>query len=121
MIARAFALIAISSVFLVATAVPAPGGHGESTSQCNGGAVSCCNQVQQASSINKIQAGLLAIMGVDVNNLTGQVGSNCSPVNVLAGGTGGSWSDSVGQQVCCQNNYYNGLINVGCSPIGIAL
>ncbi|KAJ2923789.1 hypothetical protein H1R20_g13305, partial [Candolleomyces eurysporus] len=118
MIARVFAIIAASSLFLAATAAPAPGGHGGSTSQCNGGAVTCCNQVQQATSMDKSMTKLLSLAGADVNNLTGLVGSNCSPVNVLAGGTGGS---CVGQQVCCQNNYYNGLINVGCSPFGIAV
>lgn len=91
MIARVFTIIAASSVFLAAMAAPAPGGHGGSNSQCNGGAVTCCNQVQQATSVDKSMTGLLALAGVDVNNLTGLVGSNCSPVNVLAGGTGGSW------------------------------
>ncbi|KAJ2935431.1 hypothetical protein H1R20_g1663, partial [Candolleomyces eurysporus] len=114
MIARIFAVLAASSVFLAATAAPAGG----SIDQCNSGHVACCNQVTEASSTDKSTSYLLGLVGVDVGNLKGFVGSNCSPINVLALGSGASCSS---QQVCCQNNYYNGLINVGCSPINASL
>ncbi|RXW12629.1 hypothetical protein EST38_g13225 [Candolleomyces aberdarensis] len=118
MIARIFAVLAASSVFLAASAAPAPGGHGGSVDQCNGGQVSCCNQVSEVSSVDKSTSILLSLIGVDVGSLTGLVGSNCSPISALAIGSGASCST---QQVCCQNNYYNGLVNVGCSPVNVAL
>ncbi|RXW17025.1 hypothetical protein EST38_g8830 [Candolleomyces aberdarensis] len=114
MIARVFALLAASSVFLAATAAPAGG----SVDQCNSGHVACCNEVTKASSTDKSTNYLLGLVGVDVGSIQGFVGSNCSPINVLALGSGASCSS---QQVCCQDNYYNGLINVGCTPINVSL
>ncbi|RXW17024.1 hypothetical protein EST38_g8831 [Candolleomyces aberdarensis] len=114
MIARVFAVLAASSVFLAVAAAPAGG----SVDQCNSGYVACCNQVSEAKSTNESTSYLLGLVGVDVGSLKGYVASNCSPVNVLALGSGASCSS---QQVCCQDNYYNGLINVGCSPINASL
>ncbi|RXW20589.1 hypothetical protein EST38_g5267 [Candolleomyces aberdarensis] len=114
MIARIFSVIAVSSLFLAAAAAPS----GSNTSQCNSGYVACCNTVQEAKSVNNSVSKALALVKVDVGSLTGYVASNCSPINVLAVGSGASCSS---QQVCCQNNYYNGLINVGCSPINVSL
>ena len=88
MIARVFAVLAASSVFLAASAAPAQGG---SIDQCNSGYVACCNQVTKASSTEGSTKGLLALVGVDVGDLKGFVGSNCSPINVLALGSGASW------------------------------
>ena len=89
MIARIFAVLAASSVLLTASAAPAPGGNG--VSQCNSGYVACCNSVQDAESFDKSHKGLLALIGVDVGSITGAIASNCSPINVLALGSGASW------------------------------
>ncbi|RXW12628.1 hypothetical protein EST38_g13226 [Candolleomyces aberdarensis] len=89
MIARIFAVLAASSVFLAATAAPAPGGG--DVSQCNSGYVACCNSVQEANSVDKKTSILLSLVGVDVGSLTGLVASECSPINVLALGSGASW------------------------------
>ncbi|RXW20584.1 hypothetical protein EST38_g5268 [Candolleomyces aberdarensis] len=114
MIARIFSVIAVSSLFLAAAAAPSGG----NTSQCNDGYVACCNTVQEAKSMDKSISKALALAKVDVGSLTGYVASNCSPINVLALGSGASCSS---QKVCCQNNHYNGLINIGCSPINVSL
>ncbi|RXW20326.1 hypothetical protein EST38_g5518 [Candolleomyces aberdarensis] len=122
MLARVLSLIALtSSLFLLAAA--APGGHGNGGSnevtQCDNGTVLCCDQAQDAKALDKSLTTLVqGIVGVDANNLQGLVGANCSPVNVVAGGTGGSCSV---QQVCCQNNFNNGLVATGCTPISIAV
>ena len=121
MFARISALLALTSVFLLASAGgPYGGGHGgNQVQQCNGGSVTCCNQVQDAKALDETFAGLLQEAGVDVSDIQGQVGANCSPVNVMAGGTGGSWSviflfslfflskltyvlHSSAQQLCCE-------------------
>ncbi|KAH7919096.1 hypothetical protein BV22DRAFT_1041221 [Leucogyrophana mollusca] len=52
------------------------------------------------------------------DNLGSLIGIACSPVT--GGGTGAGCE--VNQQpVCCTDNTFNGLINVGCSPINIYL
>ncbi|RXW17017.1 hypothetical protein EST38_g8829 [Candolleomyces aberdarensis] len=117
MIARIFAVLAASSVFLAASAAPAPGGHGGSVDQCNGGQVSCCNQVSEVSSVDKSTSILLSLIGVDVGSLTGLVGSNCSPISALAIGSGASCST---QQVCCQDNYYSTRFSPSLSSISAA-
>ncbi|KAJ2935359.1 hypothetical protein H1R20_g1735, partial [Candolleomyces eurysporus] len=121
MLARIFSLVALtSSLFLLAAA--APGGHGQGGSnevtQCDNGTVLCCDQAQDAQALDKSFTALIQDVNVDVNNLQGLVGANCSPVTVIGAGTGGSCS---AQQVCCQNNHNNGLVATGCSPINVAI
>ncbi|KAJ2919439.1 hypothetical protein MD484_g1006, partial [Candolleomyces efflorescens] len=118
MLARVFSLIAISSVFLAATAVPTPGGKGGDVSQCNGGTVQCCNEYHEKETEDESVKGLLSLLHINLDGVEGMIGMNCSPVSAVAIGNGASCST---QQVCCQDNKYNGLINVGCSPINIAL
>jgi len=81
---------------------------------CNTGPVQCCNSVTHA---NTGVAGLLAsVLGVVVPAGTA-VGVTCSPLSAV--GLGGNSCSS--QPVCCENNHFNGLIAVGCSPININL
>ena len=87
MIARVFAVLAASSVFLAASAAPSGG----SIDQCNSGHVACCNQVTKAESMDKSTSGLLALVGLNVASLKGYVGSNCSPISAVALGSGASW------------------------------
>ncbi|KAJ2923450.1 hypothetical protein H1R20_g13642, partial [Candolleomyces eurysporus] len=123
MLARISTIVALtSSLFLLAAATPGGhgnGGHGgnNQVSQCNDGSVMCCNQVQDAKALDKNFENLIQGIGGNASNLQGLVGANCSPVNVMAGGTGGSCS---GQQLCCQNNHNNGLVATGCNPVSIA-
>ncbi|TEB28829.1 fungal hydrophobin [Coprinellus micaceus] len=84
-------------------------------SQCNTGPIQCCNSVQSASAPGI--AGLLALLGVIVGPLTGQVGVTCSPISII-GVPGNSCS---AQPVCCTNNSFNGIIAIGCTPININL
>ncbi|KAJ2925700.1 hypothetical protein H1R20_g11391, partial [Candolleomyces eurysporus] len=74
MIARVFAVLAASSVFLAATAAPAPG----DVSQCKSGYVACCKSVQKADSLKSQTRAPLEQAGVDVGRLTGLVASECS-------------------------------------------
>ncbi|EEB89374.1 hypothetical protein MPER_12537 [Moniliophthora perniciosa FA553] len=94
MFARAAAFtLATSAIF--AAASPVPGGSGS----CNTGPVQCCNSVQAANS--PAAAGLIGLLGVVVQDVTAQM--HCS------------------QTVCCENNSFNGIIAVGCTPINIGL
>ncbi|KAF8635426.1 hypothetical protein AX15_000415 [Amanita polypyramis BW_CC] len=90
MFARVSALFLIVPFFVSATAVPHGGyGHGGGvTNQCNSGTLQCCNTLQDAHS--GTVASLLGPLEAVLGPLTGQVGLNCIPVNVLGIG-GNSW------------------------------
>ncbi|RXW12941.1 hypothetical protein EST38_g12912 [Candolleomyces aberdarensis] len=93
MLARIFSLVAASSLFLLAAATPGGkgnGGHNE-VSQCNNGEVYCCEQNQEAQSVDERTSLILDLVGVDASNLQGLVGSNCSPITAIGVGSGASW------------------------------
>ncbi|KAF9224900.1 hydrophobin [Gyrodon lividus] len=85
-------------------------------SQCNTGPVQCCNSVETAGNGNRVDQ-LLGLLGLNVATGT-PVGVNCSPISALGVGSGASCTQ---QPVCCSGNSYNGLVNIGCSPVNIAL
>ncbi|KAI6041465.1 hydrophobin-1 precursor [Pisolithus marmoratus] len=72
-------------------------------SQCNTGPIQCCNTYID---------DLIGALGLSVPVGT-QVGANCSPISALGAGTGAQCS---GQTVCCDQNEWNGLVNIGCMP-----
>ncbi|KAF8553861.1 fungal hydrophobin [Imleria badia] len=75
----------------------------------------CCNSVQTVNQVTQILPGLSTIFAnVGANVPLGLV---CSPLSVVAV-AGNSCSQ---QTVCCENNNFNGLINVGCTPINANL
>ncbi|KAF9005092.1 fungal hydrophobin-domain-containing protein [Cyathus striatus] len=84
-------------------------------SQCNTGSIQCCDSVQSASS--SAVSSLLGLLGVVIQDLTVLVGITCSPLSIV--GIGGN--SCTAQPVCCENNSFNGLIAIGCTPININL
>ncbi|KAF9495959.1 fungal hydrophobin [Pleurotus eryngii] len=83
--------------------------------KCNTGPVQCCNELKShESSEANIVASLLKL---DFGGVTGDFSLQCSPVGSLVGG-GPKCS---GQTVCCENTKFNGLVNIGCTPINIGL
>ncbi|KIK80548.1 hypothetical protein PAXRUDRAFT_833459 [Paxillus rubicundulus Ve08.2h10] len=105
MFARLFAVASLAAL-AIAGAVP--------TSQCNTGSMQCCNNVQSASSLNQ----LFSYFGVidALAGVTGNVGTDCTPITVVGTGSG---ADCTAQPVCCTDNQFNGLVNVGCTPINL--
>ncbi|KAM5545530.1 hypothetical protein V8D89_000568 [Ganoderma adspersum] len=100
--------VAVATLFAL-PALAAPTG---STGSCNTGDIQCCNSVQDSSSA--AASGILGLLGINLQDVTGLIGLQCSPLNVL--GLGGSSACSQ-QPVCCQNNNVGGLISIGCIPI----
>ncbi|EEB92853.1 hypothetical protein MPER_08575 [Moniliophthora perniciosa FA553] len=80
-------------------------------------AITDCH-VQLSSSRNSPSvAGLFGVLGVVVQGVTGQVGVTCSPISILA--LGGNSCNA--QTVCCENNNFNGIVALGCTPINVGL
>ncbi|TFK64219.1 fungal hydrophobin [Pluteus cervinus] len=86
-------------------------------SQCNTGSIQCCESTQDASSLTALTTLLLDSLDIDVGSLTALVGLTCSPVTVI--GTGGT--DCSQQPVCCENDSFNGVVALGCTPINLNL
>ncbi|OJT05431.1 Fruiting body protein SC3 [Trametes pubescens] len=102
-------LFTVASLAILAAATPTPGG--EPVSSCSTGPVQCCNSVQSASS--PAAAGILALLGIVVQDVTAEVGLTCSPITVIGAGT----SSCSANAVCCQDNSHGGLISIGCLPV----
>ncbi|KAG2032424.1 hypothetical protein BDR03DRAFT_970119 [Suillus americanus] len=51
-------------------------------------------------------------------DVLGEVGLGCTPISVIGTGDGAS---CLQQPVCCSNESYNGLVNIGCTPINLIL
>ncbi|KAH8822405.1 fungal hydrophobin [Flagelloscypha sp. PMI_526] len=77
--------------------------------QCNVGKVQCCNSVTRAN--DKTASLIASLLGI-VLPTNAAVGLNCSPLSVI--GVGGNSCNT--QPVCCENNSFNGLIAIGCTP-----
>ncbi|KAF4618932.1 hypothetical protein D9613_009927 [Agrocybe pediades] len=105
---RASVAVLALPVLAAATVLPRDG-------NCNTGDIQCCNTVMQSSTTTLGMLG--GLLGLVLPTVTGLIGLNCSPLNIL--GIGGNSCSA--QPVCCTNNQFNGLINLGCTPININL
>ncbi|KIJ28430.1 hypothetical protein M422DRAFT_92498, partial [Sphaerobolus stellatus SS14] len=84
-------------------------------SQCNTGDAQCCNTVGAANSIPGVST-LLGLLGIVLQDVSVIVGLGCTPITVIGLGQGANCAQ---QPVCCTDNQFNGLINIGCSPISL--
>ncbi|KAG2754306.1 hydrophobin-1 precursor [Suillus brevipes Sb2] len=82
--------------------------------QCNTGSIQCCESVSK-SGHGSVLDELLSVLNIDIPFDT-NCGVSCSPISVIGGGSGANCNQ---EPVCCENNSYNGLVNIGCSPINI--
>ncbi|KAG1732721.1 hydrophobin [Suillus lakei] len=99
-------LLSITSLSLLAIANPLA--RRDTSSQCDTGNIQCCLQTQTVSFVRCLSTSIFL----------GHVGLGCSPITVVGAGTGAACSQ---QPLCCSDNQYEGLINIGCTPINIYL
>ncbi|GJE95134.1 fungal hydrophobin [Phanerochaete sordida] len=97
----AFATLALP---LLAVATPAPLAARQSD-------VQCCNSTEDANSASA--AALLGLLGIVVQDVTGLIALDCSPISVIGVGTGSACS---GTTVSCSNGVVHG-IGIGCVPV----
>ncbi|KAF5361411.1 hypothetical protein D9758_006236 [Tetrapyrgos nigripes] len=65
---------------------------------------------------NDLVSGLLGLLGIVVGDITASIGLTCSPITVGVAG-----NSCTAQPVCCENNSFNGVVALGCTPININL
>ncbi|KAH8109101.1 hydrophobin, partial [Phellopilus nigrolimitatus] len=82
---------------------------------CDTGSLQCCQSVQSAGSPSA--ANLLGLLGVVAQGVDVPVGITCSPISVI--GVGGD--SCTADPVCCENNTFNGVVALGCTPINVGL
>ncbi|KAI0350770.1 fungal hydrophobin [Trametes cingulata] len=102
------ALLALSSLAILAVATPTP----NASLACNTSPVQCCNQVLPAGS--PAVAPLLDAVGVVVQDLNLPIGIACAPITGVGVGTGSACSEVT---VCCEDNSHGTLISIGCLPV----
>jgi hypothetical protein len=61
----------------------------DATGKCNTGPIQCCKQVYKAHSPRGMQ--LLSEVGVNVHDVVGMVGAQCTPINVIGVSSGSHW------------------------------
>ncbi|KIK73601.1 hypothetical protein PAXRUDRAFT_586141, partial [Paxillus rubicundulus Ve08.2h10] len=104
-------------IALAAVATAAPSAlEARADSQCNTGPIQCCSSTM--TSTTTTLASLSSLLGLSLPSIGGLIGLSCSSITGVGTGTGAVCTQ---QPVCCTNNTYSGLINLGCSPININL
>ncbi|KAK1222959.1 hypothetical protein PQX77_014159 [Marasmius sp. AFHP31] len=107
-----FALSAITTLAAATAVVKRTGGGGGGEGSCSN-TLQCCESTTTAS--DPAAAGVLAAIGVIVDDLNVLVGLNCSPITVVGGGNGACSKTTV----ICKDNSHGNLISVGCVPVTI--
>ncbi|KAK0476856.1 hydrophobin-251 [Armillaria novae-zelandiae] len=81
--------------------------------KCNTGSAQCCKSVQDPKSSAAQNA--LGLLGIPIGAVTANVGLTCDPITVIGLGT----TSCVNQPVCCENNNFNGVVALGCTPLNV--
>ncbi|KAG6378995.1 hydrophobin [Boletus reticuloceps] len=83
---------------------------------CSTGPIQCCDST--SSTVTPSIAQLLGSLNIDVSSVAVPIGLTCSPIQLIGVGSG---SSCTGQTVCCENDNFNGLVALGCTPINVNL
>ncbi|KAH9857643.1 fungal hydrophobin-domain-containing protein [Lenzites betulinus] len=81
------------------------------TSNCNTGSIQCCNSLESTDSA--AGSALLGVLGIVAQDVTGDIGLECSPIPVVGAGS----SSCSASPVCCENNNVGGTVSIGCVPV----
>ncbi|KAK0462558.1 hydrophobin-251 [Desarmillaria tabescens] len=100
-------LVASSSIPRQETNTTVTGG------KCNTGSAQCCKSVQDPKSDAAQNA--LGLLGIPIGAVTANVGLTCDPITVIGLGT----TSCANQPVCCENNSFNGVVALGCTPLNV--
>ncbi|KAF8894753.1 hydrophobin [Infundibulicybe gibba] len=111
MFSKAALFVAASlAVFVAASPVP------DNVDSCNTGYMACCNQVYEENSTEA--KDIISLFSATLQGVTGHISTQCSPITGVGLSSGSSCN---AMPVCCDNNNFNGLVVVGCTPINLGL
>lgn len=89
-----FSKVLVAKLLLVSLSAAAPNGgdyySSDSSSVCNGGSLQCCNQMNAPGTYDANEVATL--FGGVLDQISGNLGAQCSPISAVGGGTGGNWS-----------------------------
>ncbi|KAG2011283.1 CoH1 [Coprinopsis cinerea AmutBmut pab1-1] len=98
MFKKAILALTAAAVAVSVTANPLPSTQGT----CNTGHIQCCEKLYPTGSR---EAGLLgSLLGINLGNLLGDIGSGCSPISVIGIGGGNKCTAA---PVCCTDNKFS--------------
>ncbi|KAF8910249.1 hypothetical protein CPB85DRAFT_1435340 [Mucidula mucida] len=109
-------IVFVMALVLLAAAVPTADtyGGGGGGQACQTGSNQCCNKVDTVQNLGSAGAlsGMTGLLQLILSLLPGatNIGLDCLPV------LGGSCNQ---QNVCCENNSFNGLVAIGCNNMGL--
>ncbi|KAF9013793.1 fungal hydrophobin [Hymenopellis radicata] len=107
-------IVFVLALVLLAAAVPTADTYGDGGKVCKTGSNQCCNTVDTVENLGSAGAlsGLNGLLQIILSLLPGatNIGLKCLPI------VGGSCTQ---QNVCCENNSFNGLVAIGCNNIGL--
>jgi len=83
------------------------------SASCDVGQAQCCQSLHQSS--DKQSSFVSSLLGIVIPADNSMLGLQCTPIASLLSVTGSSTCNS--KPVCCTGNEYDGLVNIGCSPI----
>ncbi|TBU28465.1 fungal hydrophobin-domain-containing protein [Dichomitus squalens] len=104
-------LYAVFSAVLAASSVVATVVTRGDPSGCNTGSIQCCEDTTATNS--PTGSAIITLLGLVLESTGDLLAINCSPINT--GSVDGSTCSQT--PVCCDNQSYGGLVNIGCVPI----
>ncbi|KAG1871888.1 hypothetical protein C8R48DRAFT_670328 [Suillus tomentosus] len=84
--------------------------------ECNTGNIQCCKSATSVENYNLMALNDPSLITIPAD-LVGLVGLDCSALTIVGGGAG---CEANQEPMCCSNNKYDGVVNVGCTPINIS-
>ncbi|KAF8550908.1 fungal hydrophobin [Imleria badia] len=111
-----FSILPIAALAAVVAAAPNALDARNDSSECNTGSLQCCTSTQTSTPATLTELG--GLLGLVLPTIDGLIGLGCTPITVIGTGSGASCTQ---QPVCCTDNSFNGVINLGCSPVNLGL
>ncbi|KAI0330323.1 fungal hydrophobin [Cubamyces sp. BRFM 1775] len=106
------ATFALAALPILAAATPLAVRGGDS---CSTGPIQCCNQTATTNSASG--SAILALLGINAQDVDALIGLQCTPITVIGVATGNSCN---AHAVCCTNNNVGGLVSLGCVPVSLS-
>ncbi|KIJ21244.1 fungal hydrophobin [Paxillus involutus ATCC 200175] len=107
-------VLPIVALAALATAAPPTPEARDAQPKCNTGSPFCCDSTY-TNDPTKL-ASLSKSLGIALPSVTGLIALTCTPITGLGTSTGAVCNQ---KPVCCTDNGYNGVVNLGCSPLDL--